>query len=190
MPVSARFLLEGAWYALEQCGLLLGDAVDLFDRGRVATALGIALLAREEFGKARILFDLYREIQQGRDVELDEVTEKIESHEAKLRAGQVSVILSVPASSELAELMRRQWENPQSEDATRAREQIEKITRMVARRAPDERQRMRMRALYVDADDSAGRWIRPGEFPRDQARGQIVQVANDYSVFCHKPPRR
>ena len=54
---SAPFLLEGAWYAFEQSGRLLNDAVTLFDGGSHSTAAGIALLGREELGKGRILLD-------------------------------------------------------------------------------------------------------------------------------------
>jgi len=48
MPGSARFLLEGFWYSVEQCGRLLHSAVTLYDAGDFSTATGIALLGREE----------------------------------------------------------------------------------------------------------------------------------------------
>src|SRR6266566_893285 len=57
--VSERVLLEGMWFSLEQCGRLLRDAVNLFEGGSDPTAVGLAMLAREEMGKARILRDLW-----------------------------------------------------------------------------------------------------------------------------------
>jgi hypothetical protein len=79
MTVSARYLLEGFWYALEQCGRLLHDAIDLYELGRFGTAAGLAMLAREEMGKARILFKLSGEVEVGRALsqrELDEVRKR------------------------------------------------------------------------------------------------------------------
>jgi hypothetical protein len=52
---TAQYLLEGSRYALEQCGLLLRDAVRLFRTGshRVFRQLyGHAAFAREELGPA------------------------------------------------------------------------------------------------------------------------------------------
>jgi hypothetical protein len=58
MKMTGQLLLEDAWYALEQCGLLLSDAVMLFEGGRHATASGMAMPAREELGKARLFLTL------------------------------------------------------------------------------------------------------------------------------------
>jgi hypothetical protein len=60
--VSARVLLEGVWYSLEQCGFLLRDAVTLYNHQGRVTAVGLAMLAREEMGKARILLALWRNV--------------------------------------------------------------------------------------------------------------------------------
>jgi hypothetical protein len=49
--VSERVLLEGAWFALEQSGILLRDAVTLYERASPVTAVGLAMLAREEMAK-------------------------------------------------------------------------------------------------------------------------------------------
>ena len=46
--VSPQYLLEGAVYALEQCGLLLRDANLLYRSGSYATAVALAAFAREE----------------------------------------------------------------------------------------------------------------------------------------------
>ena len=56
--VTANFLLEGAYYALEQCGLLLRDAVQLYNGSSYATAVVLAAFAREELGREKILLAL------------------------------------------------------------------------------------------------------------------------------------
>ena len=43
MAVSASYLLEGFWYALEQCGHLLHDAVDRCEQRRFGTAASLAM---------------------------------------------------------------------------------------------------------------------------------------------------
>lgn len=184
MPVTTRFLAQGTWYALEQCGLLLGDAVDLFDRGRTGTALGLAMHAREEYGKARILLDLHNEAQGGRPIDLEEVKGRCEDHADKQRAAQSSVTMRVPADSQLEKLMQRRLQNPSSPEAKSARGEIGKLDKRIARRTPDDRQKLRERALYVDPDDSGTGWSRPAECPRDQALREIHNIANDYAVFC------
>ena len=45
--VAPRYLLEGAAYALEQCGLLLRDAIVLYRNGSYSSAVALAALARE-----------------------------------------------------------------------------------------------------------------------------------------------
>jgi hypothetical protein len=48
MSVMPEYLLRGAALALEQCGLLLGDANCLFKNRTYASAVVIATFAREE----------------------------------------------------------------------------------------------------------------------------------------------
>ena len=55
--VTAQFLLEGSFYALEQCGLLLRSASILFDEKQLSPSIVLTAFAREELGRSRILFD-------------------------------------------------------------------------------------------------------------------------------------
>ena len=47
MPVTPQYLLQGTWYALEQCGLLLRDANELYRSNSYANALVLTAFARE-----------------------------------------------------------------------------------------------------------------------------------------------
>jgi AbiV family abortive infection protein len=62
------YLLKGAVYALEQCGLLLRDANILFRGGSYANTVVLAAFAREELGRSNILFDLRKKALGGKDV--------------------------------------------------------------------------------------------------------------------------
>jgi hypothetical protein len=55
MSVTAEYLLSGAALALEQCGLLLRDAVCLFKNRSFGSAVVLAAFAREELGRCQIL---------------------------------------------------------------------------------------------------------------------------------------
>src|SRR5882724_12865475 len=106
---SEAFLVRGAWYAFEQCGRLLHDAMSLYDSGSYSTAVGLAMLAREELGKGRILLDLWR---NGQQVTIDQVTTKLEDHLVKQQSAQLSVSISVPRDSRLGQIMRRVFQAP------------------------------------------------------------------------------
>jgi AbiV len=73
-PITPQYLLEGAVYALEQCGLLLRDANLLYRSGSYATAVALAAFAREEQGRWRILLELRREVLDGKSVMIEEIT--------------------------------------------------------------------------------------------------------------------
>jgi len=64
MPTSVtpQYLLEGAAYALEQCGLLLRDANLLYRSGSYGSAVALAAFAREELGRWRILLELRKKL--------------------------------------------------------------------------------------------------------------------------------
>jgi len=91
MPVTEGYLLEGAAYSLEQCGLLLRDASTLYRAGSYATAVVLASLAREESGKWKMLIDLRKEVLKGKEVAVEDLQRMFRSHEAKQAAGLASI---------------------------------------------------------------------------------------------------
>jgi AbiV family abortive infection protein len=107
MTVAVRYLLEGAWYALEQCGRLLHDAIDLYERDRFGTAVGLAILAREELGKARILIQLSGEVEAGKGLSLRELSSALADHLEKQEHAQISVVLSAGCGTRLQELFKK-----------------------------------------------------------------------------------
>jgi len=60
MSVTPQFIMQGAAYALEQCGRLLRDANALYRSGSYASAVVLTAFAREELGRYRILLDLWQ----------------------------------------------------------------------------------------------------------------------------------
>ena len=58
-------IMRGIWFSLEQCGHLLQDAVSLLREGRYATAVGLAMIARDELGKYKALLELWNRANAG-----------------------------------------------------------------------------------------------------------------------------
>jgi hypothetical protein len=100
--VTSQALLEGMWFALESCGEKVQAAGILFDRGDYGLSSAVAMAARDEFAKARLLRDLWRRGAGGGTVALDEVRaicgKRLKgvaavSHLDKQRAAMVSLTL-------------------------------------------------------------------------------------------------
>ena len=90
--VSELILFKGAYYALEQCGLLLRHSAILHKEQVASTAAGLALLAREELGKYRILLDLWRKAKDtGSCPSPEDIHHAIEDHVEKQKQAQLSV---------------------------------------------------------------------------------------------------
>jgi AbiV family abortive infection protein len=91
--VSPKYLLEGAAYALEQCGLLLRDANLLYRNGSYASAVAVAAFAQEELGRWRILLDLRRKVLRGGSVTIKEIQTRCGDHVRKQEAGVMSTVM-------------------------------------------------------------------------------------------------
>ncbi len=174
-PVTTRYLVQGAWYALEQAGLLLRDAVLLYQQKRFPGAVGLALLSREELGKARILL---RFIELGRtDLTLKALRDELEKHELKQRAGVVSVTVKVDERLFLAGMLQ----DPQDEESRAAKKEVDDLADQISKRLPNQRIELRERAFYVDPGEHE--WTRPVSLSEDEATRVIWEANYDYAVF-------
>jgi AbiV family abortive infection protein len=181
--VSPEYLLEGAVYALEQCGLLLRGSNLLYRNGSYASAVALAAFAQEELGRWRILLDLRRKVLGGEHVTLEEIRDHCADHVRKQVAGMTSITMRADRASGLGKLLQTKMSaTPGSKEWKAANEQIEKLDRQKKKRVPEERHRERMSALYVDAV-SGGRWNRPAkEVSQSYAHDFLQDAVNDYSL--------
>jgi AbiV family abortive infection protein len=182
--VTPAFLMQGAHYALEQCGLLLHDAIALFRTKSYATATVLAAFAREELGKARELRTMRREALSGATLTVRDVQRRCgANHVAKQDRGQTSTVLRFGNDSELGKLHRVLHENhPQSDEYQRADARVLEIVAEQRNRVPAQRHETRMRCLYVDPDETGTVWNRPKDQAKDEAQMFLMEAANDYSV--------
>jgi len=181
--VSPQYLLEGAAYALEQCGLLLRDANLLYRSGSYASAVALAAFAQEELGRWKMLLDLRRKVIDGDSVTIKEIKTRCGDHVRKQEAGVMSTTMRADMDSGLGKLLQaRANSKPGSKEWKAADEQIQKLDRQKAKRAPDDRHKQRMSALYVDAV-APDRWNRPtNEISVAAAFDYLQDAANDYSL--------
>jgi AbiV family abortive infection protein len=181
--ISEDVLLQGFWYALEQAGRLLHSARLLFENFDWSTAAGVALLGREELGRARILSTLANDVRSGKKLTAATVRVAYGDHVKKQEAGTSGVSIKGTPGTTVDRLIRKVLHNdPSSEDWRTARAQLDVPTTRKARRLPHDLHEQRMASFYVDLKQDALGWRRPSEIGREEALDVVVQANNDYSV--------
>lgn len=185
--VTPQYLLEGAVYALEQCGLLLRDGTMLHRNGSHANAVALAAFAREELGRWKILLNLRSEVLGGKSLTLKEIKARCDDHVTKQKAGMLSLTMRPPMDSGVGRLMQARMQFPPgSKEWKEADAQLEKINNEKRKRIPDERHRQRMSALYVEPL-SGGSWNQPARrITQEFSQEFVCDAVNDYAVQYHQ----
>ena len=150
-PITAQSLLHGAVYSLKQCGLLLGDAKLLYENGSYSTALAVAAFAHEDLGRWRILLELRKRVLAGENLAVEDVKTACGDHVRKQEAGMTSLTLRADNDSGVGKLLQSRLKAPLgSNERKEADKQVDRIDQLKSKRTPNDRHRMRMKALYVD----------------------------------------
>jgi AbiV family abortive infection protein len=181
MSVTSEYLVKGYALALEQCGLLLRDAVRLYEDGSYATAVVLAAFAREELGRSKILLDLWRNQRGGQSVTVEQIDAACGEHVDKQRAGMLSMTMRADRQTGLGKILTdRMTSTPQSQKRKDADAALKQIDDKKARRTPDDRHSTRMRSLYVEPSSSG--WNRPADMAAQTAHDFLQDAVNDYSL--------
>jgi AbiV family abortive infection protein len=179
--VSSDYLLRGAVFALEQCGLLLRDARTLCEAGSYASAVVLAAFAREELGRYRILRGLWQRTMADESFSLRQIRKKCDDHVEKQREGMFSVVQRTNTNTVLGQLLQdRSRAKPGSPEWQNLTEKIDKITELQKKRTPEDRHNQRMKALYVEPLESG--WNRPAETSEIAARDFLTDAINEYAI--------
>jgi AbiV family abortive infection protein len=179
--VSPRFLMQGAVYALEQCGSLLDDACCVYRAGSYGTAVALAAFAREELGRFNILLGLRIKALAGELVSAKDIAEECGDHVEKQKAGTLSMVQRADKSSGLGQLLERRFRaEPGSNERKSLDKELGKIDNTQFKRAPNTRHEKRIRALYVDPDDSGSHWKRPRDVNQTEAHEFLTHAISDY----------
>jgi AbiV family abortive infection protein len=181
--VTAQSLLHGAVYSLEHCGLLLGDAKLLYENGSYATALAVGAFAREDLGRWRVLLELRKRVLAGESFTIEDVKTACDDHVRKQEAGMTSLTLRANNDSGIGKLLQSRMKAPLgSKERQEADKQVDKIDQLKSKRTPDDRHRLRMKALYVDILYEE-QWNRPGqEISQTVAYEFLADAMNDYQL--------
>jgi AbiV family abortive infection protein len=184
VSVSVNVLLKGAWYALEQSGHLLHDAVKLHSARSFATAMALALLAREELGRYRILLELWQRTTKGEVFSAEDVRAAYRDHGVKQRRALLSMTYRTEGSTtELAELLRARIKTrPGTPEFRTVAEKLKQLDKRMRKRTPADRHAMRMSATYVDINDDGTDWNRPVAFSETEATNCLMDAVNDYAL--------
>src|SRR5260370_35007390 len=89
---TSDYLLRGAVFSLEQCGLLFRDARILCEAGSYASAVVLTAFAREELGRYKILRGLWKRTLSGESFTVKEIDQRCEKHDEKQKERIVSVV--------------------------------------------------------------------------------------------------
>lgn len=180
-----RLLLEGAVYALDNCGALLRDAFTLYHRGSYASAIVITMFAREELGKYRILREEFDKVAAGGTLQPADLANKkgsLFSHIEKQEQAVLSIVQRADRDSPLGKLMRARMDNPPgSPEWVKADKELAVITEAQRKEIPKKRHNRRMGALYVGLDETQTGWIRPQEVTREEAEQEVYHAVGDYN---------
>jgi AbiV family abortive infection protein len=181
--MTPRSLRQGAWYALEQAGRLLESSTVLFEMGHSysSSAVGLAMLGREEIGRSRILRRLAEDVQNGKTLFPKHVRKAYENHVNKQREGMFGTMLRAEAGTELHRLFRDRMDNPPYSEAWhKAAAGLKLAHQSKRKRAPSTYHDLRTRAFYIDVEES-GTWYRPCDITRQEAMNEITDAVNDYA---------
>ena len=183
MNATPKFLLEGSYYALVQCGRLLTGAAILYKAGEYATAVGLAALAHEELGRSRYLKDQRKRVIGGGVVSVEKIRETCREHKLKQAWGQSSVFQRFSVDSGPGKLLEnRHRAAPRSKERQEYDWQVDEVTERQMGRTPQDRHNKRMKAFYVEPNSLDTDWDKPWEMDKEEAQDFIEAALNDYGV--------
>jgi AbiV family abortive infection protein len=179
--VTPQYLLKGAFYALEQCGLLLRDAVRLSNGGSHASALVLAAFAREELGREGILLKLRGECISGGRITVETIKDKCDDHKIKQKYGMLSTTLMADRDTVMGRLLQTKIRaHPHSPEWKEADAKLRQMDKGKGKKTPADRHKKRELSLYVDPV-SEDTWNRPTTTSPADAQLFVMEAVNDYA---------
>ncbi len=184
--VSAQFLLEGTYYALEQCGVLLRSASILYDERQLASSVVLTAFGREELGRSRILLNFLVDVLiKGKTVSLDRIQNACKDHVRKQEWALVTRVTRGRKNDKITRLIRTMHTAGDQEwQFNEAWKEIKQIAAQQAKRRPTDRHKKRIKALYVEPSENGLSWNRPSEQVKDDDENDffLLDAINDYSI--------
>src|ERR1700722_11341718 len=109
MDVAADVLLKGAVYALEQCGILLRDAAELYRAKAYPSAVALAMIGREELGKHLMLMEEWRKADSTAKLPtVEAIQDACEDHIEKQKRAVLGLAFTADGPSALGKAIEAQ----------------------------------------------------------------------------------
>jgi AbiV family abortive infection protein len=130
-----------------------------------------------------MLLKLRKGVLAGETLAVEDVKTACDDHVRKQEAGMTSLTLRADNDSGVGKLLQSRFKAPLgSKERQEADKQVDKIDQLKSKRTPDDRHRLRMKALYVDIL-SEEQWNRPArEISQTAAYEFLVDAMNDYGL--------
>jgi AbiV family abortive infection protein len=175
--ITTEYLVKGYALALEQCGLLLRDAVRAYEDGSNATAVALAALAWEELGRSQIVKDFWHRQRNGEAIGVEQIKAACKEHVEKQRAGMMSLTLKADQQQTgVGKILNDRITNPPQSQAWKDSDaKLDQIDDIKTKRTPVDRHNARMRASYVEPTSSTT-WNRPADMSAQTARTTFCRM--------------
>ncbi|MGA8676495.1 MAG: AbiV family abortive infection protein [Candidatus Acidiferrales bacterium] len=173
--LSVNSIVEGAFYAMEQAGLLINDAAALYAQRRWPSSLVVAVFSMEELGKAEMMLKRGVEAAKTGPKSKEDVMAGANRHATKLRAGRgkATVTASVSFWGDIPE--------PNTQESAELEKQLDAAEKIALHNAPNDAHAARMRALYVDLGEDEI-WARPTKTEPSEAYLMVSAASIEYGV--------
>jgi AbiV family abortive infection protein len=140
------------------------------------------MLAREEFGRSRLLRQLAEKVRSGQSMTSCQVQNTCDDHAEKQRAAATSATMRAVQGTGLGDLLHQRMKvEPGSPEWHALERKLQTATDAKAKRAPEDRHQLRMKVFYTDILPQGEGWRRPWEISRQEALDAIVDAVNDYA---------
>ncbi len=96
--LDSRHIIEGAFYAMEQAGLLLNDAAILYAQRQWPSSLVLSVFSLEELGKAEMLLQRGIEAAASGPKSKKQVMTDVAWHRTRLKAGRGEATVTATVS--------------------------------------------------------------------------------------------
>jgi AbiV family abortive infection protein len=189
--VNRKSLRSGACFALAHAASLIEDAAILYEANRISSGFHLAVLAREELGRANLLWKRASTMSLVGSVTVEDLRKGLQDHIAKLDAGQSTTHFKIPAKT-MTEWTAAILANDKAALA-KVHEKRMAVAAKVRKHDPARLHNLRFKAQYVDIDTN-GKWTKPSETKKADAQSLLVTVAceisdtllwaNEDKIFC------
>lgn len=186
MPqLSQLQVRSGACCALAHAAHLIEDAAILYVANRISSSFALAVLAREEYGRANLLWKRALAMGANETIDSKKLADDLEDHITKLDAGQLTTLVKLPP-----DLVASWTQAIHAQDKVALAEIGAKRDALVAKirkHDPGLLHKRRLKALYVDLNED-GTWSRPSQTKKGDAQTLILLVASEIAGSLLETP--